>query len=119
MILLSLPGQSFPAVEVLWKPDKIAHLLLFGMQAVLLWTALKLPENKPMMRVSPMVFAGVATVIFGVLSEGYQAVFTTRTADVYDMIANAIGALTGLGIVLAVRPSRVLNLARKILRIPD
>lgn len=117
MTLLSLPGESFPIVEI-WKPDKIAHLLLFGMQAVLFWTALEIPLRSPILRIPPIGAAAIVTVLFGVLSEGYQAVFTTRMADPYDMIANGIGVIAALGIVLAVRPARVLFLVRKMLRIP-
>jgi VanZ family protein len=117
MTLLSLPGESFPIVEI-WKPDKIAHLLLFGMQAVLLWTALEIPLRSSILRIPPIGAAAIVTVLFGVLSEGYQAAFTTRMADPYDMIANGIGVIVALGIVLAVRPARVLFLVRKMLGIP-
>lgn len=117
MVLLSLPGKSFPVVEI-WKPDKIAHLLLFGTQFVLLWIALEIPTRRSFAGITPMQFAAIATIIFGVLSEGYQGAFTTRTADPFDMIANGIGVLCTVGIVLAIRPARVLTFMRKILRIP-
>ncbi len=118
MVLLSLPGQSFPVVEI-WKPDKIAHILLFGTQAVLLWAALEIPQRVRVLRLPPVLFAGLATAVFGALSEGYQAVFTTRMADPYDVIANVIGVALALTIVFALRPARVLHALRFLLRIPD
>lgn len=118
MVLLSLPGQSFPVVEI-WKPDKIAHLMLFGMQAVLLWLALELPRRIRVLRLPPLLFAAIVTSAFGALSEGYQAVFTTRMADPYDIIANAVGVALALGIVRAVGPARLLRTTRRVLRIPD
>ncbi len=117
MVLLSLPGQSYPIVEI-WKPDKIAHVLLFGMQAVLLWIGLEIPRRIRVLRSPPPLFSALATIVFGVLSEGYQAVFTSRMADPYDMIANAVGVLLALAIVFAIRPSRVIRTARSILRLP-
>ncbi len=116
MVLLSLPGQSFPVVEI-WKPDKIAHLLLFGMQFVLLWIALEIPVRREVLGCRPFLFSIIATLLFGILSEGYQAAFTTRMADVYDMIANAVGVGLALLLVYFFQPARILDFARIILRI--
>jgi VanZ family protein len=116
MVLLSLPGESFPTVEF-WKPDKIAHILLFGGQAVLLWVALVLPYPGRTHRLRPYLHAGVATASFGILSEWYQAVFTTRAADAYDMVANIIGVILFLLLLRLVGPARLLSPLRRILRI--
>lgn len=117
MVLLSLPGQSFPVVEI-WKPDKIAHFLLFGMQAFLLWIAMEIPIRRFVLGLTPLLFSAATTILFGVLSEGYQTVFTTRQADVYDMIANAVGVLLAVSVVLLIRPGKILTIAKNILRIP-
>jgi VanZ family protein len=117
MVLLSLPGESFPTVEI-WKPDKIAHVLLFGMQAVLLWIGLEIPRRIRFLRLPPLPIAAVATVLFGAASEGYQHVFTSRLADPYDVIANVAGVLLALLIVRALHPPRLLGWARSLLRLP-
>ena len=115
MVLLSLPGESFPVVAI-WKPDKLAHITLFGMQAFLLWLALVLPSSVAPLRLPPLVVSGLATMLFGVASEGYQALFTTRMADPFDMIANAIGVLLFLTGVRVIGPERLLPPLRTALR---
>ena len=118
MILLSLPGKSFPVVQI-WKPDKLAHLLLFGMQHILLWLALELPTPR-LSSTARMIFASLlATILFGVLSEVYQDVATSRMLDPYDMLANAAGVLLSVGFIAIVGPQRILALSRRIFRIDD
>lgn len=117
MVLLSLPGESFPTLQF-WKPDKIAHILLFGAQALLLFIAVSLPRPATPFGGTPLRFAGLATVAFGVLSEGYQAVFTNRAADPFDMLANAVGVVLCLFAVRKLGIPRTLAVARRILRLP-
>lgn len=117
MVLLSLPGESFPTMQF-WKPDKLAHILLFGSQAVLLFVALSLPRPSMPWSIPPMRFAGLATVAFGILSEGYQAVFTNRAADFFDMIANAVGVGLFLLAIRKAGTARILAAARRVLRLP-
>jgi hypothetical protein len=114
MVLLSLPGKSFPVVDI-WQPDKIAHILLFGGQAVLLWYALVLPSPLSPLRLPPLLFSGIATVLFGIASEGYQHAFTTRMADPYDMIANASGVALFLLLARLIGAHRLLAPARRLL----
>jgi VanZ family protein len=116
MVLLSLPGESFPTLQF-WKPDKIAHILLFGGQAVLLYLALMLPAPIRPRDMDPMRFSLLATILFGVLSEVYQAVFTNRAADPFDAIANAIGAALFLYLLRRIGSERILGFARRLLRI--
>ncbi|MCB2203883.1 hypothetical protein KQI65_03980 [bacterium] len=138
MVLLSLPGSSFPEVNF-WKPDKIAHFGLFGMQTVLLWIAFAYRRaagsssesggqhnagSKTENGVQPnpgwglLLRAAIITLIFGALSEYYQDVFTSRLADTYDILANAIGiALACLFIAITGR-MRILHLSARLLRLP-
>ena len=115
MVLLSLPGTSFPTFKF-WNPDKIAHFLLFGMQFLLLWIAMMLPSPRHRLSAS-LTRASLFTIIFGALSEVYQGVFTSRMADPYDILANAIGVVLTLLAILAVGHARVLRLARWLLRL--
>jgi hypothetical protein len=129
MVLLSLPGSSFPEVRF-WKPDKIAHIGLFGMQALLLWIALAAKRGDaasgpgPTARVnagsrpslSPLFTAALWTLLFGALSEYYQDIFTSRLADPYDIVANAIGVAAAVIVVIVLGTERVLSLAHRVLR---
>ncbi|MBR9978693.1 MAG: VanZ family protein [Bacteroidetes bacterium] len=118
MVLLSLPGSAFPRITI-WAPDKLAHILLFGMQFFLLWLALELPRRKIPLRLPPLAFSALITVSFGILSEIYQDLFTTRIADIYDMIANGLGVLLTLLLLRAINPSRILAFVSRHLRLDD
>lgn len=123
MVLLSLPGSSFPEVRF-WKPDKIAHIGLFGMQTLLLWIAIATAHRDTgehtaaaaRRRLAPLLIAALWTLLFGALSEYYQDVFTSRLADPYDIIANAIGIAAAVIVVIAAGRERVLRFARRALR---
>ncbi len=120
MVLLSLPGTSFPEVRF-WKPDKFAHIGLFGMQAILLWIALAASDpaarNTRSRMLRQLLLAAIYTILFGALSEYYQDLFTSRLADVYDIIANAIGVALATLAILAFGTERLLLLARRLLRL--
>jgi VanZ family protein len=116
MVLLSLPGSAFPSF-VIWAPDKIAHILMFGMQFLLLWLAMELPRRIEIFRLPPLVFSASATILFGILSEIYQEVCTTRVADVYDMIANTIGVLLAMLLIRLLKPTRILAFLARHLHI--
>lgn len=116
MTLLSLPGTSFPVVRI-WQPDKLAHILLFGAQQALLWLALELPLPRFSSHAKALSVSFAATVAFGILSEVYQDVATSRMLDPYDMIANTVGALLSTGIILGAGTQRVLKHARRVFRL--
>lgn len=144
MVLLSLPGSSFPEVRF-WKPDKIAHIGLFGMQALLLWIGLAAKrghaasgtehatagavhptagaehaahaDTSSHRRLAPLLTAALWTLLFGALSEYYQDIFTSRLADAYDILANAIGVAAAVIAVIAAGRERVLHAAQRVLRL--
>lgn len=76
--------------------DKMAHGLLFFVQIWLLCKAY-LHENKAIPSVALLIFA----LIYAVASEWAQATFTlTRQADVWDGVADMLGAMMALTIAL-------------------
>ncbi len=115
LVLLSLPGSSFPSVRI-WQPDKIAHLLLFGMQMLLLWYALVLPSEQSIWKWNTAMAAWAGTSVFGALSEVYQDLATSRMMDPWDMLANVAGATIALLAIHSIGPTRVLQPARFLLR---
>jgi hypothetical protein len=72
--------------------DKPIHALLFGIQT---WLLLKARLKKPFVSVTKIiVFACIATVVFGILTELLQGWITTsRTFDFYDMFADILGCI--------------------------
>lgn len=114
LVLLSLPGSSFPSVRI-WQPDKIAHLLLFGMQTLLLWYALVLPSEQNIWKWKAALTAWAVTSAFGALSEVYQDLATSRMMDPWDMLANVAGATIALLVMRGIGAARLLYPARLLL----
>ena len=80
-----------------------AHLVLYGVLAVLLywalWAAAAGEHAQQGLLVAALAFA--LTVLYGVSDELHQAFVPGRTASEADLLVDAIGGLLGLGGVLA------------------
>lgn len=75
------------SLQSLFAFDKPIHALLFGVQAWLWARAVSLNPNR-------LVWICLGTAAYGVLTEVLQSWLTTsRTFDVYDMLADGIGCL--------------------------
>jgi VanZ family protein len=98
LILCGLPGDRLPELTFLeWlRPDKIVHLVLFGVQSYLLMRGFERQSASIFLARNAVVFSIVSTILYGCLVEVMQTyVFIHRTGDVRDAIANSIGAFIG------------------------
>lgn len=93
LVISLLPSSSLPNID-LWKqlitPDKLAHALVYGVFAVLLYLPLR----------TWRINGGLAAVFlssgYGAAMEGLQLITKTgRTYDLADMLANVVGAVLG------------------------
>lgn len=98
---VKLPGPALAPPAIGW--DKIAHLLGFFLTQRIAARALRHDLGGKALRVA--VYGGLVSVALGGLLELYQATLPHRSADVWDFVADSIGA--GLGVLLAVYASRV------------
>jgi VanZ family protein len=103
LVLCGIPGKKIPELTFLqWlKPDKVVHLLLFGIQCYLLLRAFRsdgVPEPLRRRAVPASLFLAIG---YGALVEWLQVtVFIDRSGDVRDAAANAAGAALGAWIFL-------------------
>ena len=98
LILCGLPGNRLPELTFLeWlRPDKIAHLVIFGVQSFLLIKGFQKQTSFSFLNKHSIFISIVITIIFGALVEVMQTYwFIKRSGDVRDAIANALGAFTG------------------------
>ena len=99
MILCGLPGKKLPKLSFLdWaKPDKIVHLIMFGVMSFLLLKSFFTEYGK---KTTTYKFIAVSvSIAYGVLIEILQAtIFIDRTGDFRDALADALGAFIGLWI---------------------
>jgi len=91
IVLLTIPGSSIPSASRLFEYDKLAHASLFFVLTIL-WLAALANRN-----VSKAIGIVLVIILFSFLSEWYQQMLPfDRTADVFDAIADTVGALLGL-----------------------
>jgi VanZ family protein len=99
LVLCGLPGSAIPELTFLdWlKPDKIVHLVLFGVLSFLLIKGMTGNEFKSLWTSYPKPVSIILSSIYGVVIEFLQEYFFVgRHGDVYDAIADSVGAFMGL-----------------------
>lgn len=93
LFLCGINGSSLPQLEIDFAIgiDKIAHILLFGIQAWFLMLAFRKSGKIPALKFA--FLAALISSLYGVFIEVLQAtVFINRMFDYADMLANAFGA---------------------------
>ncbi len=84
--------------------DKVAHFLAYFVFTAI-WFFYFYRINNP----RPLLFALVFAIVYGILMEMLQGMMNVgRTADLYDSLANTLGALTAVFLVNMLR-KRVKN----------
>lgn len=91
-VLSSIPGDSLPQIVFrVW--DKLLHALVFFVLCLLLHRAFRLQVRFPRLARFALAGAFLLTVIYGGLDELHQYVVPGRQMDVFDLLADATGAL--------------------------
>ncbi len=89
--------------------DKIFHFLTYGVLAYLWFNTLffRFEFNAT----KAIIYSGLCSVVFGIILEGLQGSITTyRSSDVNDAIANTLGVLFTVLILIVVKRIRVKKL---------
>jgi VanZ family protein len=89
-VLSSVP--SLPAFRAPFDVPTIAHIVFFGILCLLAERAFFHQTALQFLRTNSLLSAFVFTCAYGVLDEVHQLYVPGRWADVYDVVADAIGA---------------------------
>lgn len=90
-LYLMVPGSGEPYVE---GQDKVAHVVLFGV-----------PTGLALLLGARLVALGI--LLHALVSEPLQALLTTsRSADVWDLVADLVGIALAVGVVLLFRATQ-------------
>jgi VanZ family protein len=73
--------------------DKIVHAVLFFVLCWLMWRAFYYQHTLPVIRNSAILGAFIFCVIYGILDEYHDSFVPGRSADFFDVVADAGGAL--------------------------
>jgi VanZ family protein len=84
----SIPGHKFP--ETPFGSDKVAHAGIFFILCWLVYRALKHQTVELVSKMS-LFLAVVVTILYGFTDEFHQLYVPGRSADMFDMAADALG----------------------------
>jgi VanZ family protein len=95
--LCGMPGRDIPHISFLeiLAFDKWVHAGIFFVLVVLMIRGLRLQFTGWLNTNAILVSLVFCVVYGGALELMQEAVFTERSADVYDFVANSFGAVTG------------------------
>ncbi|MBI5917026.1 MAG: VanZ family protein [Bacteroidetes bacterium] len=92
-ILVLSTGAGIQVPEVISSPDKLGHFFAYG---ILNWLTLRVLHKIGHLNPPNVVFSTLAVSTYGVALELVQwAFFPNRFCEIWDMVANFTGALTG------------------------
>ena len=95
-----MPGNKLPAENSFTyalKVDKIVHIVLFFVLSYTFLLYFKKSDKKYLKNKRFQIIAIILCILFGILLEFYQKLFVpSRSFDIADMLADAIGAIFGL-----------------------
>ena len=97
---MSLPGNKLPAENSFtyaFKVDKIVHIVLFFILSYTLLLYFNKSDKKYLKNKRIQIIAIISCIVYGILLEFYQKLFVpSRSFDIADIVADAIGAIFGL-----------------------
>jgi len=99
LILSTISGNSFKKLPNFNIPhlDKFVHFTMYFVLAFLIYWAIKLSVKKNSFTSSPVVSTFVIVALYSGIMELLQGyVFTSRSMDIYDFMANCVGVVAGL-----------------------
>lgn len=95
-VLFLLPSSGLPRVSLPSGSDKIVHFLIhFGL--IMLWQFYLFKNTKNRLLQKQIILLLVSALVYGIIIEFLQGALTvSRTADLYDVMANFSGALLAI-----------------------
>lgn len=95
-----LSSHPMPEIDLGFSAqDKLVHILGYGLLGALLLGAMPWRENG--YRPRHVVFAVLLATLYGLTDEWHQAYVPGRSSDALDMLADAVGAMLGSGMLWA------------------
>lgn len=91
-IMSSLPGESISSISFEFS-DKVLHAGAYFVLYFLFHHSLSNQERFELIKENAFLFAFLFTVLYAASDEFHQMYNPTRNADVYDLVADAVGGL--------------------------
>uniref|UniRef100_UPI004047ABAA VanZ family protein n=1 Tax=Roseivirga sp. TaxID=1964215 RepID=UPI004047ABAA len=94
-VLMLAPQDAFPESELLGY-DKLAHLGVFAIFSITILFGNKLRHHKKKLDNQKKLNAFFISVVYGIVLESLQYFVPGRMVDIYDLLANTVGAIVGV-----------------------
>lgn len=91
-ILSSIPSNNLPQLEFEFE-DKLIHIGLFSILFLCFVWSLKHQKRFTLLARNYLILSLVFTILYGMLDEFHQSFVPNRTSDIYDWLADSVGAL--------------------------
>ena len=97
-VLSSIPGNYYPKVDFKFS-DKIVHIILYSALSSAFYISIRKQNKVGLFSEHAFIFSIVLSALYGISDEFHQYFVPNRSCDVYDMIANTIGATIAITII--------------------
>jgi len=92
-IATTIPSKALPSFGI---SDKIEHFIAYMILAILVLLTFHFQEKIRSFHIHPVLSTIAIVSIYGLLDELHQNLVPGRYAEVYDWIANFLGAIVGV-----------------------
>lgn len=99
LVAMSIPANYIPKVKI-FGYDKVAHIGVFMVFGMLVYRSIINWQRKNISIFQSILFSLLSVMFFGFFSEAYQQFIPGRMPDIYDFIADTIGGLIAIPIIL-------------------
>ena len=93
--MLLFPGKSVPGTS-LFSMDKAVHVAMFAILSLLLVIGLRKQRSFLLWKTNAKRISLTISIVVGAVLELLQNLSADRTPDIYDIMANTVGAVIGL-----------------------
>ena len=91
----SMPGDFYPKVEIV-NADKIVHMGIYGLLALLCYVSFIHYEGSNIFSNSPLTWTIIICSIYGASDELHQLFVPNRSCDIWDWASDTAGAILGV-----------------------
>jgi len=88
----SFPAPQLPEIEIIGF-DKLGHVGIYGLLAALCYVSIIHQDRFKILLEYPLIFAFLISALYGVSDEFHQYFVPNRDSELYDWLADVLGAL--------------------------
>ena len=99
LILCGMPGKDVPHISFLelFQFDKLVHATIFFVLVIFALRGFRLQAKNKYLKTNAAMIAVASSVAYGGILEILQGtIFSERSADIFDFIANSFGCFVAL-----------------------